>query len=455
MKLNLNWTLNSTEERMEFARTYIENNHAALTEANMNSISEYILWTLDDSTLGLEARNSPWKKGKGVVSFDELQERAEQTGRAVDSLLDPTPYPKRRAKLDRNEVSRRLGYDDETSLLLSSGQHHPMGPQWISLWFSIDELEYGVQWWEGLHGKRRADLPIRVELVRRIEWHGERVQRANLIEDIQSASHDWNAKTFLTKKRLLVSRRSEQYQLLDILRGEGRRPLSQFPAYYMEDGGSFEGFYPFTDNRLLFPAIAERHFEKDFQEVVVNQLRSADRYDDEIGKPLMSGKVLNLTNGATIRGLLHSRKWLEEAQDDMAVLDKEMTIKLLKYLDYYLGKAELSADLLMIMDMKVQGYSNKDIANRVEEELGVQYKENYVSTVYTKRVVEAIAAEAKRHLKLVEYLSMGRTVFKICNTCYELLPRNREYFNKRSSTGDGFISYCKKCKKKKKGRRNL
>ena len=94
--------------------------------------------------------------------------------------------------------------------------------------------------------------------------------------------------------------------------------------------------------------------------------------------------------------------------------------------------------------------SNKDIAKAVEEKFNLSYKENYISTIFTRRIVEPIVEQVEKHYRLIEYITMGRTVFKKCSICGRLLPRNSTYFNKRTATSDGFFSYCKECKARRK-----
>jgi hypothetical protein len=111
---------------------------------------------------------------------------------------------------------------------------------------------------------------------------------------------------------------------------------------------------------------------------------------------------------------------------------------------------ELPPELKRILTLKMSKVNNREIAEILLQEYGLEYKENYISTIFTKRIIEEIVKQVELHYRLIEFITVGKSVFKRCSRCGKLYPRNTNYFNKRTSTCDGFFSNCKKCKTRRK-----
>lgn len=446
MKLDLDWNLETTEERVQFVQKYTEQHASSLTDSNLETISEYILWSISEPDFELTSSKSPWNKVSKEVSLDELKEKAAETGRPVDSLVTEVQYTKKATKLDREQVASKLAKGATYEQIMLYELHpelqlHAMTPQWVEVWSLIDTTEYMVQYWELRNGKRRPDLPIRDELISRLNIisHRRKLHVDELLEELQEKSNRWSSKDFLRNKRLLVTYRQSQYQLLDALQGEMSQPQGNVANYYEDKHGPLNSFYPYMDPKLLIQEVNDSHFEPAFQETLLNQLRITDNFEFNINN-------ISLTEPQTIRTLLQMEDELETSMMQLPLLDKEIVELLLRFFRYYVAKAELTPELELIKNMKVEGIKNKEIALAIHEKFGILYKENYISTIYTKRIIEAIVEAAKTHQRLMEYISMGKSVFKTCSRCGQLLPRNAEYFNKRSSTSDGFFPYCKRCR---------
>ena len=62
-------------------------------------------------------------------------------------------------------------------------------------------------------------------------------------------------------------------------------------------------------------------------------------------------------------------------------------------MDFYIEKARLSPQQLLIVNDKKFRLSNKEIQLHLEEELGIKHRENYISTIWNKAIkliVEAV-----------------------------------------------------------------
>lgn len=497
MKLNLDWKLEGTEARMDFARKYIEQN-PDLTEANLEMVANYVLWACPDyAELGLEGKESPWvKKGKEV----SLEGAQENGGSVVEAGAD---YRVKRVTLERKAVLKGLLRDEEefwsaakggalsgssdaasiavsdeannansnvtpiadslfevnwklqqgkrkvTGSELSEGLRAELTERWRDLWTQIDKLEYTIQFWELLNGKRVKE--IREELFRRLNLIAgyEGREPGNLVGELEMNSLYWSTKDHWVGKRKLVSLRSEQYELWDMMKAPLVMRKPQSGIYWSDgEGDKLKGFYPFEDVRLQVGPIDEGLFRRGIQDKMVSALARLDAASS-CGS---ADGVIWLNDPRVIRYFLEKEDDFEVEALRMNILNGSRAKALLSWFRYYVGlaRAKMTPELLLLMDEKRKGNSNKQIAAMIKEQFGITYQENYLSTVYTKRVIQAIAKEVEAHEKLINYLTMGRTVFKQCHCCGKLLPRNRDYFNQKSAQRDGFLNICKMCKKAQK-----
>lgn len=310
-----------------------------------------------------------------------------------------------------------------------------------------------VQSYEQNCGKRREDLPIRPELFERLAqslvW--QRVEKSldQYVEELRAIALSWEPYVYLKKKRSLVSLRTEQYTLLDSIQGE---PIQYHPnsgVFWTDaDYEGINGFLPFMDKGLMIEEVDEIHFGGTYNELCVEALSKVDAADCDLD--LRQEHYIDLRNPDVIRALILNRLDLEDYLERVGDCKGAILKDLLKYLDYYIEHCKFSEDLEYILNLKMNKYSNKDIVEKVELKYGMIYKENYISTIFTKRIIEAIVEQVELHYKLIEFITMGQSVFKKCSICGRWLPRNSNYYNKRTSTSDGFFNYCKECKTRKK-----
>ena len=454
MKISLDFNIDKSQDRLKFIQDYTENSLLNFTNDNLEMMANYILWAIEKEEnidFQIDSKNSQWIK-KRETSLEALMEQEQETGMPVESLFKQNLLNKK-PKIDREHILKKLNpsiTDDfftkiveHLPLEIDLSKWHPLTQSWFDLWGKIDITEYEVQYWELLHGKRRADLPIRQELIDRLYFHLCYSKNSDtletFLEKLQQNVHNMNGYTHLKKKRELVILRTEQYLLLDAIQPNFLQKHMNTGFYWEEDCKGIDEFFPFMEEKLLLKEITEECFKKDFQNICLKELMYSD---------CKKNNKIDLRDTRVVREILLNKQDLEKCT--LSISDREITERLLKFLKYYVDKCEFSEELLLIMNLKSLGISNKEIAQEVKKKFNIEYQENYISTIFTKRIVAAIAEQAELHYKIVEYITMGKNVFKRCSICKQLLPRNGEYFNKRSSTSDGFFSYCKKCKKQRK-----
>lgn len=118
---------------------------------------------------------------------------------------------------------------------------------------------------------------------------------------------------------------------------------------------------------------------------------------------------------------------------------------LLWTLDFYIEKAGLSEQQLLIIEDKKKRYPNKEIAQHLQSKLGIYHQENYISTIWNKtiRLINDAAA-----LNFDEYLCKDYDkAWKCCSRCGKELLRDTRNFVKKAKALDGLTNRCKKCDK--------
>lgn len=161
------------------------------------------------------------------------------------------------------------------------------------------------------------------------------------------------------------------------------------------------------------------------------------------------GNIIDMRQPDTVRQLLFFEDDIKRQSFSNNFYKQEIAQKILKFLYYYIKKSNFNEELTLILKMKMQKINNKIIAEKINNKFNTKYNENYISTIFTKRIIKEITKQAKMHYQLIEYITIGKTIFKKCSMCGQWLPRSNTYYNKRTSTSDGFFSYCKNCKKGK------
>lgn len=115
-------------------------------------------------------------------------------------------------------------------------------------------------------------------------------------------------------------------------------------------------------------------------------------------------------------------------------------------LNYYFEKAALTPVQRDVAAAKLHGLSNSDTAAIVNERNATFYSPGYISIIWNKQVLGAIAAAAQAHADTFELLDQPDE-WRRCNTCGQLRPLLPTYWTRRRK---GFVGTCKECEKKKR-----
>lgn len=119
---------------------------------------------------------------------------------------------------------------------------------------------------------------------------------------------------------------------------------------------------------------------------------------------------------------------------------------LLNTLNFYVEGAGLRPEHADIFKLKLDGRSNAQIAEIVNEIYGKSHTQNYISTLYRKTICPQIAAFAQYHWDTYRWRRFPMK-WKICNRCGQRYLRDERNFVRKSRNWDGVANRCKKCDK--------
>ena len=290
----------------------------------------------------------------------------------------------------------RLSYDFSTALAAIRAE--ALSSSVLPLWRSIDELDYGITYWEMVNGKRRAGLAPRSELYERMFLNlsislghiAATEEFDHYLSNIESNAATWSEREKGQWKKKLTEYRTEQYVLQDTIKGECIRGIIN-PALWWTEGKAdnlIVDVLPFSDFSFAFHYPSEENFSQSFMERSVAALRNLDEKEGKDG-------VLDFRDPLQVKKFIQFAEELQDYVQRRGIIQAEMVDKAFRWFQYFVSRCKFSPEEELILKFKMNKRGNKDIVKALEEKGLTPYKENYISTVYTKRVLNAIAAQAQ------------------------------------------------------------
>lgn len=168
---------------------------------------------------------------------------------------------------------------------------------------------------------------------------------------------------------------------------------------------------------------------------------------DRDGMPQSTG-MLTLFNPAHVSFLLCYYSALKtECWDDL-YSDMHFLLLDLENLAEEAIKEEFPV-LWDILIWKVDGLSNEEIQDRLQRENGIVHNEQYISTLWRKRIPKLISDKAKENYLMWYYTNKAYGKWKTCNKCGQTKLAHLMFFSKNNSSQDGLYSVCKECRSAK------
>ena len=104
-----------------------------------------------------------------------------------------------------------------------------------------------------------------------------------------------------------------------------------------------------------------------------------------------------------------------------------------------------------IVTLKIDGKSNLQIQEILEEEFGVTHSVEYISSLWRKKIPQMIASTAEDLYLDYYFLDVKKGKYKKCSRCGQIKLATNKNFSKNKTSKDSFYSICKACRNKKKG----
>lgn len=98
---------------------------------------------------------------------------------------------------------------------------------------------------------------------------------------------------------------------------------------------------------------------------------------------------------------------------------------------------------------KIDGCSNAEIQILLQEEFGITYTPEYISSLWRNKIPKLIADKTQETYLLWFYTYKEKAKWKRCSRCGQIKLAHNRFFSKNSTSKDGYYSICKACRNKK------
>lgn len=429
-RLQLDFSLQSTNERRDFVNQYVNQSHFQkypLTEDELETIANYILWGKDNDGLNctqrgeiqIETRNKTWQRDD-TESLDAMMESPTFNEAALRRTTDL-----------RLKVPREVF--DRTKTLEECPAHLVL--VFKELFHRIDTIELSLNFYEFAHGRRKE--PPRETLLKRFTQ--------DEINHAQAVAAKWNQFKYLKQRHLIVELRREQFTLRDTFAEKHLRhtppepegePINldfdaEIPVYPLGLINGPVGALLFKSEDLLNPDSYSNSDLRKISEFYWSKQSNA--------RPSFFFDFCDLEHIYEFFGQL------TEMEDEIGALPIDSNLaQMIATLKYYIELTDLTEVQQEILDLKINKCKNQDIADVINQKFGKSYTANYISTIFRQKIIPRINHTAAFHSKIVENLCFKEN-FKKCSGCGKILLIDSDNFVKKSRSKDGFASRCKVC----------
>ena len=430
-RLNLDFSLESMEERVSFVRDMVSHEpfvRFPLTPSEAETVGSYILWgknktgqnAKQSGEVQLESKNHTWDAAKREESLDALQVSPSFQESSLRTLSEP-PTPRPRAlfsrKLARELCPPHLKADLE------------------ALWRQIDETDLVICYYDLAHNRRKTDP--RPELIARFDAADQ--------DALRERAENLNQFKYLKLRHLLVELRQQQYTLSDSWI-ENHTSETIPPVQTQRDPGLFGADLYVAPVGIIsqFPALFPAHEMPTPQNVPAADLGPLLKsYWDNLKCAENAPMGFDFRNQEHLYQLFQVWDDFQE-QIERGELQFETSKSFFDTLQWYINQTELSEVQEKILDLKIKHKKNQDIADIVNRKYGHSYNANYISTIFCQKILGQIAATAERHQRYVENLCFVEN-WKECSRCGRYLLVDSENFMRKARSTDGYSSRCKRC----------
>lgn len=433
-RLNLDFSLVTTDERTEFLNTYLsreEFQKKPLTETELETLANYILWGKNPETgknikqeglVELESKRGTWDS-KDVESLDALRESPTFRESQIQPLSGPVP------KIAKQTFSREEARAQASPEVLAALE---------SLWHEIDKTDLIISYYEIKIGKKEKLREALAALFTQTELDSCEKRAARL-----------NQFQYLKLRHHLVDLRREQFTYRDTYR---TLVLREAMDYYTPASTTFLdadipvlpfGLIGSTDLSHKIFAADRFPIPSDFNE---SELRSISSM---LFAPRSSKLVFDFRE---LEHLYNAFLQFELLADHADRAEAESTLRpFVETLNFYVARANLSNLHKDLLSYKVRGWKNQKIADTLNKDYNKTYNANYISTIFRQKILKQIAAAAAHHYEVMDNIFFPEN-FKKCKDCGQVLLLTPDNFMRKAKSKDGFSLRCKKCDKARRNK---
>lgn len=435
MRLRLDFSLDTVEERTRFIEEYFKNIDFAPNQEEIEMAGNYILWGKDASgqsvskteDIYIPTRHKTWENNN-EESLDEMMEQPKFN----EVVFFQIPTKKIRPEFSRSEALR------------DAPEH--VKKTYEELFAQIDKVDLILNYYDEAHGKRKN--PPRESLVARFNDQEQLSLRAYANELTQYK--------YLKMRHELVELRRQQYTLRDSYKPTMLRTVLPQPNFYHSKLGFGDTIdvYPLGligHNSSINKIFLEEDLLNPFSFTEKDLKIISDFYWEQKQKK-RSKLYFDFCEPNHLFALFNGIFELEDSYAESEDIEEENINQLLCTLRYYQSFAKLEEMHSEILDMKINKKTNRVIQKYINEKYNKSYTENYISTIFRQKILVSIAKAAAYHEEIIGNLWFEEN-FKECSCCgkiYLLSPHN---FVRKSRSKDGFSSTCKWCDKEQRKRR--
>ena len=439
-RLHLDFSISSTSDRKDFVDEYVQRPEfirAPLTDDELETIANYILWGKDEDGLNvtqrgeiqIETRNKTWQRDD-TESLDAMMESPTFN---EASLRKPTEA---RTRIAREVFDRKKALDECPA---------HMRAVFEDLFDRIDKLEMAIHFYEFAHGKRKE--PPRETLIKRFTEAEVNAARA--------IAEKWNQFKYLKQRHLIVELRREQFTLRDNYIEKHMRhtpPEPDLDPINLD----FDAEIPVFPLGLVGAPFSELVFKQ------ADDLNPTSYTEDDLdvltryywSKKEQSRPQLFFDFGE-LEHVYELFGQLVELEEELDALPLESNLgKLIATLKYYIALTDLTEAHQEILDLKINKQKNQDIADIINKKYGKSYTANYISTIFRQKIIPRINETANFHALIIENMGFEEN-FKKCHGCGKWLLIDAENFVRKSRSKDGFSTKCKKCDRADRERKKV
>ena len=431
-RLNLNFALETAEDRAQFVRDYMDTITFTPNETELETISNYILWGKTSNGKNVQQNGEVELKKWTEAPVESLEALAENPGFSEASLRSLHEPPARIPRIVFNRQEALRNAPDHLKAVFND------------LFRQIDEIELELNYYELWTGKRKT--PPREKL--------EQAFSEEERKDINEKALRLSQFKYLKLRHLLVDLRAQQYTYYDTYTTKiiphigAREPvinseniyigedITIYPAGLKNNSSLSQKIFP--EDRMPNPS--------DFQR---NELK-------EISKLLWAPQTnifIDFTNPEHVLNIYLMREDLKDQQLEDPSNLYGAAGRILATLEYYEHNANLTSLQKDLLELKLQNISNFGIAKQINQTYNKTYNENYISTIFHQKVIPQVASAALAHREILENIFYPEN-FKKCRDCGRVLLLTSDNFMRQKKSSDGFAPRCKICEKLKRKKRN-